>query len=133
MTSGEVFYLPTAGEYPLLSPPRACRCIGRLRDSQRDDYMLVEISPPLIGQPFGLGAQDVTTLLLATRHKDHTLFPIDEWPAYVYVMRFLVDAQQIISSGMFTRDQVQLLAWGMLFQRYDEAETAAHRWSTQLF
>lgn len=35
------FYLTTAGEYKLLSKPRACWFVRRLRDINRDDYMLV--------------------------------------------------------------------------------------------
>lgn len=116
-------YLTTAGEYSLLSRPRRCTTLARLRDDQRDDYMAVEIDPPLIGQPFGLGESDVRRLILATRHCGHTLFPVDEWPAYVYVARILDEAA--IRTGVFRCEDVQMIAWGMLFQNYEEAEREA--------
>lgn len=130
MTNPEIFYLTTAGEYSLLSRPRACRVLRRLRDDRRDDYMLVEITPALIGQSFGLGAQDVTKLILSTRHQGHTLFPIDEWPVYVYVARPV--EEKVIEAGVFGREQVQLIAWGMLFQNYEDAEKEALQYSKQL-
>ena len=68
---------------------RACWVQGRLRNSGRDDFALVLIEPPLIGQPYGLGDRDIDRVLLATRHAGRTLFPVTEWPALVYVIRVL--------------------------------------------
>jgi len=83
------FYLSSAREYLPLSDPRACYAEARLRDSNRDDYMLVRINPPLIGQRFGLGSSDVDRLILSTRHQGYTLFPVTEWPSHVYVSRIV--------------------------------------------
>jgi len=124
------FYLTTAEEYGLLSLPRACRQLGRFADVNRDDYMLVEIDPPLIGQSFGLGDKDITRLLLSTRHQGHSLFPIDEWPAHVYVTRLL--DQKVISNNRFSAQQVELIAWGLLFRNYSEAEAHAKKFRTEL-
>ncbi|MGI6123703.1 MAG: hypothetical protein ACOYIG_05840 [Acetivibrionales bacterium] len=118
-----MFYLTTAGEYKLLSKPRACWFIRRLKDANRDDYMLVKIAPPLIGQPFGLGEADVHELLLSTRHRGYSLYPVTEWPTYVYVAR-VVD-QSVFEAESFTREQVQLIAWGMIFDDLQEATNRA--------
>src|SRR5690349_5287861 len=86
------FFLTTAGELrELLVEPRACWNRGRLRDGFRDDYMLVEISPVLIGQGFGLGSVDITQLIISTRFQGTTLYPVSEWPSHVYVYRILDD------------------------------------------
>ena len=94
---------------------RACWICGRLRDSIRDDYMLVSIEPPLIGQAFGLGGVNIARVLLATRHVGKTLFPITEWPAFVYVIRLLDET--IIEKRTFSADQVEMIRWGTLHQK----------------
>lgn len=113
------FFLSAAGEFEPLSAPRACWTVGRLSDLQRDDYMLVAINPPLLGQLFGLGDNDVALLILSTRHQGQTLFPISEFPAYVYVARMLDDT--IVTTMRFTADEVELIAKATLYRSFDEA------------
>ena len=106
-----------------LSYPRVCRRRQRLRDSIRDDYLLVDIAPPIIGQSYGLGDKDIGQLILATRHQGVTLFPVNEWPAYVYVYRILDDA--ILSQSTFEAHQVEMIIWGMIFRSLREASDCA--------
>lgn len=115
------FFLNAAGEHAELTNPRACWVKGRLSDDVRDDYMLVEIEPPLIGQKYGLGDRDINHLIIATRHKDFTLFPITEWPSYVYICRILDET--IIGTKAFASEQVEMLAWGMIYRTPDELNT----------
>jgi hypothetical protein len=119
------FFLSAAGEYEPLAAPRACWQRTRLRDEVRDDHMLIEIEPALEGQRFGLGSMDVMSLVLSSRHRGQTLFPISEWPSFVYVARILDDA--VLTSRTFTRDQVELIAWGTLFRKLEEATDHAAR------
>jgi len=51
----------------------------------RGDNMLIDIEPALSGQRFGLGATDITQLIISARHRGQTLYPISEWPFFVYV------------------------------------------------
>jgi hypothetical protein len=113
------FFLSSAGEYKLLSEPRACWGKARLRDNLRDDYMLIEIEPPLMGQGFGLGGNDITKLIISTRHQGYTLYPITEWPSFVYVIRILDEA--ILKTLFFSKDQVELIAWAMIFPTREAA------------
>ncbi len=86
------FLLSAAGEMRPdadLSLPRACWTKARLRNEIRDDYMLIDVDPPVIGQPYGLGSEDITQLIIATRWKGCTLFPVTEWNCSVYVVRIL--------------------------------------------
>jgi hypothetical protein len=119
------FFMSTAGEYSPLAAPRACWQRARLRDAVRDDYMLVEIEPALKDRRFGLGATDITRLLLSTRHRGQTLFPVSEWPSSVYVTRIVDDT--VLDTGMFTPGQVELIAWGALFRTREEAWDLARR------
>lgn len=124
------FFLTTAGEYKLLSKPRACSFVRRLRDVNRDDYMLVRIDPPLIGQSFGLGGNDITELLLATRHQGFSLFPPHRGAKEVYVAR-IVDSV-VLAAESFSRDQVQLIAWGTIFDDLEMATARARELETEL-
>ena len=69
--------------------PRRCLAIKRLRGESRDDYLLINIDPPLPGQAFGLGDQNIKQIVVATRHQGESLFPIVHWPVYVHVARLL--------------------------------------------
>jgi hypothetical protein len=117
------FSLTTAGEYEPLAAPHECRQRARLHDELRDDYMLVDIEPPLPGQRFGLGGFDVTSLVLSSRHRGQTLYPISEWPNYVYVARVLGNENP--ASGMLSKEQLELIAWGAIFRSLREASDYA--------
>jgi hypothetical protein len=99
--------------------PRACWRKARLRDPYRDDWMLVAIEPPVIGQPYGLGDEDIYHLLLATRHQGQGLFPVSQWPAHVYVVRLL--NKSILDQQEFDNPQTQLIDWGVLHRTYEDA------------
>ena len=124
------FFLTTAGEYKLLSQPRACWFIRRLKDVNRDDYMVVKIDPPLIGQSFGLGRLDITELLLSTRHQGFSLFSTFQGPMEVYVARFT--CQLAPTAEIFERDHVQLIAWGTVFKDIEAATLHARELETEL-
>lgn len=125
-----IFYLTTAGEYKLLSKPRACWFAKRLRDINRDDYMLVTIDPPLIGQPFGLGDTDIEYLILSTRHQGSSLYPVKEWPTSVYVAR--IRDRSLIEEGSFVPNQIELIAWGEILNNLEKATARAQELEPEL-
>jgi hypothetical protein len=113
------FYLATGVEYGALAVPRDCRIEARLSNKVRDDHLLVRIDPPLVGQSFGLGSRDIEQLVLTAIFEGSGLCPINAWPAHVYIARILdesIGTTRTIKSG-----QVQVIAWGMLFQTMAEA------------
>ena len=122
------FFLSAAGENEGLATPRACWEKARLKDPVRDDHMLVEIEPPVIGQNYGLGGEDISNLILSTRHEGFSLFPVKEWPCHVYIARILDDA--ITQTLTFTRDQVEIIAWGIIFRTFDEANAHAKKFQS---
>jgi hypothetical protein len=101
-----------------LANVRSCRSVRRLSDSIRDDYMLIEVEPPVIGQKYGLGAKDISHLIISTRHSGSSLFPINEWPCDVYIARILDDS--VIEQSSFKKEQVELIGWGIIYQTHDE-------------
>lgn len=113
------FFLSAAGEHDALTKPRACWAKGRLKNHVRDDYLHVKIDPPLAVQSCGFGDHDIVDLVLSTRHKGFTLFPITEWPSFVYIAR--ITDLVVVDTGVILPNQVEPLAWGMIFPTYDEA------------
>lgn len=98
-----------------------------LRDVYRDDLMLIEVEPPVIGQPYGLGAEDISELVIAARLEGYTLFPVSPWPCPVYVCRMLDET--ITESLVIARpEQVPLIAWAELYPTREEAEADVEKW-----
>jgi hypothetical protein len=106
------FYLASSEGYRL-EEPRSCKRIKRVRSDSRDDLLLVEVEPPLIGQPYGLGARDIDTLLVATRHEGDSLFPINRWPLFVHVARLLIENPE--SREQIHDNEFESIAWAELY------------------
>ena len=113
------FFLTTAGDSVILENPRACWVESRLKDVTRDDHALIKIEPELIGQNYGLGSRDIKSLILSARYENASIFQLKGWPVHVYVSRILDES--IIRTLTFTRDQIEIIAWGMIFRGFDEA------------
>jgi hypothetical protein len=106
------FYLASTDSYRL-EEPRRCKSIKQLRSDSRDDLLLVKIEPPLIGQPFGLGAKDIDTVMIATRHKGESLFPIKNWPVFVHVARLLISRPE--DQEQIHDNEFESIAWAELY------------------
>jgi hypothetical protein len=91
-----------------------------MRDRIRDDHMLVEVEPPLIGQDHGQGALNISQLVLSSRYQGDTLYPIGQWPCHVYIARILDES--ISETLYFTKEQVEIIAWGMIFRTIEDAK-----------
>jgi hypothetical protein len=76
--------------------------------------MQITIDPPLIGQPFGLGQKDISELLIAARWKGFSLYPVNQWPISVYVIRIIDDS--ILQTKFFKKDQIQPYRLGHALQ-----------------
>lgn len=116
------FYLIST-EHKDFKQPRSCWIKGRMCGEIRDDGMWVIISPPVIGQKYGLGEKDIEDLILFSRLQGMSLFPINEWPLHVYIFRALDNT--IFSAGKFIDSQVEMIAWGELYSTLDEANAVS--------
>lgn len=103
------FYL-TSSEITSLGPWRACYKEKRLLGDHQEGYMLCSIEPPIIGQPYGLGDQDIQEIILANRHDKHSIFVVREWPVYVHLARLLRN----IPTGEFLilEKDIKSIGWG---------------------
>ena len=83
------FYLASSEGYDM-EEPRKCYKIKKL-NGIKNDYLLIKIDPPIIGQKYGLGGKDIDKVLVFTRHVGASLFPINKWPVYVHIARLLIE------------------------------------------
>jgi len=117
------FFLSAAAEVSGdMAIPRACWAKVRLRNSRRDDYLLVEVEPPIIGQPYGLGARTLQ-MIISSRYRGFSLFPVSDWPCDVYVSRILDD--RVVNTSVVEEDQIELMAWGRIYRTLAEANAEA--------
>lgn len=123
------FFLSAAGEMRgELAIPRACRSMGRCSDQIRDDYMIIEVAPPVEG--LNDGVEGINELVIAARQSGFSLFPIREWPCHVYICRILDTS--LFRTAAFTSDQVALIGWGTIFRTLDEANEFYRRFESEV-
>jgi hypothetical protein len=112
------FYLTSAGEAEAVARPRACYSGPFISDGRRNDLLMVDIDPPIDKMVFG---KPLARIVLASRLEGWTLRKPRNWPIPVYVAR-LRDTVPSDTRAVAPED-VQLIAWGQLFQTEAEAQT----------
>lgn len=111
------FYLTSSEGYDL-ETVKTCFKRKKLLGVNQDGYMLFDITPPLVGQKYGLGGSDISMVILASRHKEHSIFNIKEWPAYVHVARTLTENIDLRFSVKDT--DMELIGWGEIYPNQHE-------------
>lgn len=112
------FFLASREGYGL-EKPRACYQIRRLKGRSRDDYLLIRIVPDLVGQPYGLGDRDISSLVVAPRHVGVSLSPVSSWPVFVHVARLLIPEGQI--GEQIADSDIEEIGWAELHPDLESA------------
>lgn len=107
------FYLTSSEGYNL-EEIRACYKRRRLIGDHPDGYMLCEIAPTLIGQPYGLGERDINEIIIASRHREYSIFSINEWPVYVHVARLTSDMP--IDKFTIAENDIESIGWAEMYE-----------------
>lgn len=111
------FYLSST-EHVDFEIPRACWKLRQVKAFNREDSLLVSIVPTIIGQSYGLGATDIDKLIIAPRFANTSLFPISEWPLYVYVCGLTSDEEK----DAYETNEYVYLAWAELYPNVSRAK-----------
>ncbi|HEV2452993.1 MAG TPA: hypothetical protein VGY98_01950 [Verrucomicrobiae bacterium] len=112
------FFLASTEGYDL-EEPRRCLVTRRLRGTKRDDYLLIRIDPPIHAQNSGLATSEIDEVIIATRFKEDTLFPVSQWPLSVHVARLVTpmpEGSEILHDG-----QLKEIAWAELYPSEERA------------
>jgi hypothetical protein len=114
-----------SGERTDPTVPTACWNEGWFSDGTGDGYMLVSIAPPIVGQKYGLGGEDIDQLILAPHLVGKSIFPVNERPCFVNVYRIKNGA--ILNSKLISKDDVELIGFGSLLLKEEDAADIAQR------
>ena len=111
------FYLTSTEGYGL-EEIRRCWRERRIATPNRDDLLLVRVDPPL---PSEIGGAWPDRLIVASRHKGYSLFPVREWPGFVHVARLLEPEPALVDP--VRANQYELIGWAEIYAT-EEAATA---------
>lgn len=115
-----VFYLSSL-ESVRFSETRECHVVRTLEFSSGKPCALVKISPVVIGQQYGLGAEDIEYLVLTSRHEGETVAPEpSEYPCFIHIARPLFDVED--ASEVIETSDVENLAWGEVYRTRNDAD-----------
>jgi hypothetical protein len=120
------FYLASTDSYNVEMPRRVWR-LKRMSGPGRDDLLLARIDPPIVDQEHGSDAQNVETVLLATRHKGASLFPIIQWPVFVHVLRATIN--NVEDRDSLQKGEFRNIAWAELYKTEEDAHKKSLRGS----
>lgn len=120
------FYL-TCMETSNVFDVRACYVEHRVKIKNRNEYLLVQISPPI--QQYN-DEKYVNKVVLAVRFSGSTLFPINEWPMNVYVCKIL--NEEAINTDTASINDLKIILWGSLFKSFDDAKHATEIYAKQI-
>lgn len=107
------FYLTSSEGYNL-EEVRSCYKEKRMLGCHPNGYMVCEIKPPIMGQPYGLGGQDINKIIIASRHIEYSIFSINEWPAYVHVARLTND--DLSDKFTIAENDIDSIGWAELYE-----------------
>lgn len=97
-----------------LEAPRQCYVLKRFAAPGRDDYLLIEVTPPIPARHPHAGGQQLKQIVIAARLNGTSLFPITDWPFAVYVLEPLIENPA--AADLLNQDDVALIAWAELYE-----------------
>ena len=114
----ETYYLSSL-ESTKFGVTRTCVVQKRLRFRTGKECALVKVSPPVIGQDYGL-VDDIDLFVITNRHEGEGLSPIKEFPCFVFIARPLIE--DIEARDEIEKDDVEIVAWGELYRTKVDAD-----------
>lgn len=118
MKTGNTLYLSSLDSVRFAAV-RECLLTRQLALDTGKQCALVSINPAVLGQEFNQ-VSDVDQVLLVNRHEGATLFPINEFPCFVFICRLLVDG--VDARETLTKSEIEVIGWGELYRSRGDAE-----------
>ncbi len=118
MSDNQIYYLSSL-ESDRFKPVRKCRFLKQIYFDTGKECALVNVSPSINGQDFGVN-NDIDVLILTSRHEGVTLFPVSEFPCFVFIVRSLLPSVESIE--YITKKDVEIIGWGEIYRSYHDAE-----------
>jgi hypothetical protein len=116
----ELVYLSSLESYRF-GPVRECRILEILTFDTGKPAVRAAVDPPVSLQELGR-VEDVSEVVLTTRHEGASIAPVDEFPCFVFIA---IPRQGASAPRSPVRaDDLEIIAWGELYRsRADAAAT----------
>ena len=117
------WYLGSSEQSGDFARPRACWVRGVLAGPDDRQYVRLYVQPPVMGQPFGWGGDDIDEIIVAPRHVGSALLPVQGFPVAVHV--YVPRGKEVLRNGTFRPTDFELAAWGEAYRTRHDATAAA--------
>lgn len=108
-------YLSSSEDITFEIPRKILRFRKEIFDGR--NTLIVEIDNPVIGQQYGLGGKDISTLYLVNRFDEQAFDKLNSFPIYVYVS--IPKSPSIIDPTSL--HDLQNIAWASLYNNEKDA------------
>ncbi len=81
--------------------------------------LFATIDPPVIGQDFGRGGDDITRVVFAARHEGESVDPVSSFPCFVHIA---ISNEDYDLQSPIRADDLTNIGWGELYRTADDAE-----------
>ena len=98
---------------------RKCRFIKIMKFNTGKQCALAEISP-VVAIENCWHVKDISQVILTNRHKGSKIFPLHEFPLFVFICAPLFDNLQ--NKPFISRDDLEIIGWGDLYKTWRDAE-----------
>lgn len=116
------FYLGSSEQRDQWAKPRYCWVAGKIKGPDRE-CLWIRVEPHVIGQPYGLGGNNIEDLLVAPHSANEQIRLPLKRKISVYIYRIL--DPKILAQGRFEYKDVELTAWGELYPSWKSAAKQA--------
>lgn len=117
------FFLGSTEQRDTLAVVRAAWRREPLQGPDNAEFLWVRVEPPVLGQAFGLGAVDVSDLILSPHYAGDTLSPVSGFPLSIYIYRARVD--RVFVARQFGWPEVEMVGWGEVYRTAAAAASAS--------
>jgi len=107
------FYLASL-DYLDFRIPRKCWRISPVRTEERSDLLLIRTEPPVPHRELSYDK-----VVVSARHVGRSVLSITEWPVYVNVA--LIGADDVETTGLVKKQDMEVIAWAELYPTEEEA------------
>jgi hypothetical protein len=122
MNNNHIYFL-TSTEYQPTLIPRKSWIIDKLWSEERQDFFLhLQIDPPIIGRKVGIKQDIINEVVIATRHRSTSLYPLEKLPISVYICHIINN--EIKQIGKVSAKDLEIIMIGEIYDTLEDAENA---------
>ncbi len=112
------FYI-SSSEGHMEGDARSCFVVKQINCGNRDDCLVIRITPTLRGEQYGMDAFDINQVILAARLKGDSVLSPSKWPIPVYVL--YTNVKNLEERDSIGVDEYKVIAWAEIYIDKEQA------------